>query len=397
MKRILVIGGGQWQIPIIKKIKELGHTVICTNLYENSPAFKFSDHSYIIDILNKNKNLEIAKKHKVHAVISDQTDIAVKTVAYINKKLSLNGNKEDIAELFTNKLRMRNEINIPNIHHPKFKLCKNVQDVINFFEKIQVPIILKPLDNQSSRGLEFVDSLLNIKDKVKTTLMYCHNKQFLAEEFIGGIELTVEGYKSRLAKHESYAVSKKTHFKNTIGVASSLQYQQKFDEFNINILKEINNQIFKNINFGITHTEYKLYKGKFYLVEAAIRGGGTKVSSLITPLMSGYDTNSFLIKEALGENILLEKTVKTENTISLNFFNFKEGVVKEITGIDILKNNENILDYSLEFEIGSYIKSPTDDRSRSGYYIIKANDIEELKKISKEIQKNILISYKGLL
>lgn len=51
--------------------------------------------------------------------------------------------------------------------------------------------------------------------------------------------------------------------------------------------------------------EYKYYEGKFYLIEAVIRGGGTKISSLITPTLSGYDSNEFLIKNSLGRNYKL--------------------------------------------------------------------------------------------
>jgi len=152
-KKILVVGGGEWQVPIIQKIKKLGHTVVNTNLYENSPGFSYADFSYVVDVLDREKNLEIAREHNVDAVLTDQSDIAVNTVAYINEKLGLAGLTIEVAELFTNKYRMREELKIKELKHPRYKLCNSLKDLEDFFQELQMPLIIKPTNNQSSRGV----------------------------------------------------------------------------------------------------------------------------------------------------------------------------------------------------------------------------------------------------
>ena len=57
MERVLVIAGGEWQTPLVKKVKELGYEVVNSNLYENSPAFAFADFCEVADVLDKKKNL----------------------------------------------------------------------------------------------------------------------------------------------------------------------------------------------------------------------------------------------------------------------------------------------------------------------------------------------------
>ena len=42
-KRIMIVAGGDWQVPITKKAKEMGLYVISSNLYEDSPAFAYAD------------------------------------------------------------------------------------------------------------------------------------------------------------------------------------------------------------------------------------------------------------------------------------------------------------------------------------------------------------------
>ena len=107
MKKVMVIAGGDWQIELIKKAKQMGNYVICSNLYEDSPAFPYADACEVADVLDKERNLEIAKKYMPDAVISDQSDIAVPTVAYLNEKLGLRGIGTERADIFTDKSVMR--------------------------------------------------------------------------------------------------------------------------------------------------------------------------------------------------------------------------------------------------------------------------------------------------
>ena len=57
MKRVFVIAGGRWQLPLCKKLQELGHEVVCSNLYTDSPAFQYADYAEFADVLDRDKNL----------------------------------------------------------------------------------------------------------------------------------------------------------------------------------------------------------------------------------------------------------------------------------------------------------------------------------------------------
>ena len=101
MKKIMVIAGSKWQIPITKKIKSMGHLPYVVNLYEDSPAFEFAEKSGVMDILDKKTCLEFAEQNNVDAVLSEECDIAMPTVAYIADSLDLPSQSADIIPLFT--------------------------------------------------------------------------------------------------------------------------------------------------------------------------------------------------------------------------------------------------------------------------------------------------------
>ena len=62
MSKIMVIAGGDWQIELIKQAKQMGHYVICSNLYENSPAFSYADACEVANVLDKEKKSRNCKK-----------------------------------------------------------------------------------------------------------------------------------------------------------------------------------------------------------------------------------------------------------------------------------------------------------------------------------------------
>lgn len=380
----MIIAGGDWQVPIIQKAKELGLFVINTNLYENSPGFKYVDVGVVADVLDKKRNLEIAKRYRPDAIVTDQTDIAVPTVSYLCAELNLPGIGVDVAELFTNKFLMREFCRNNGFLNPRYKLCEGIEEVIEFTKSIGFPCVIKPPASQSSRGVYKINSIGEVGEKFKSAIRFSENQKILVEEFIPGIELTVEGFKTE-RRHYALAVSKKGHLKSNTMVASELLYSH-YDKFiDYNSLKKLNEAMVNKMGlpFGITHAEYKFYKGRYYLVEIAARGGGTKISSHIVPLMSGVDVNKLLIRCALGEDIKEIRRKERKIFVILGFFNFKDGKVKEIKGLEKLGENKNIVDYGMNFKVGDVLQPPEDDRARHGYFIAFERSENSIRKIVK--------------
>lgn len=166
-KIILVLAGSQWQIPIVEKIREMGFSSLIINLHEDSPAFKVADYWEVADILDKEKCAAIAEKYAVAGVVSEQFDIAMPTVAYIAKKLSLPALKRSSADFYTNKLSMREFCQTHGFSYPDYALCRTHNEVLDFFNKTMRKINIKPLDSNSSRGLAW--------NLGKKQYFYCEN------------------------------------------------------------------------------------------------------------------------------------------------------------------------------------------------------------------------------
>lgn len=378
MAKIMVVAGGTWQCPIIRLAKSMGHKVLCTNLYKDSPAFIYADESRVANVLDKERNLQIAREFTPDAVLTEQTDIAVPTVAYLAEQLGLKGISVKIASRFTNKYVMRQFVERAGFATPSYRLCYSAED-IKVFWKENGKSIIKPLDSQSSRGIHIINDYENADRYFEDCIQYSNcEKAVLIEQYIEGVEFTVDGLKTE-KEYIVTAISEKEHYSYNVNIARKLLFSQYNENYDYDRLREINEDIVRTMElpFGITHAEYKYSNGKFYLLEIAARGGGTKISSDIVPMVSGINSNEIYLHMLLNQPYQI-KMGRKQNCVLLGFFDFETGKVMEISGLEKAKKLEGIYEIGLEIKTGDSISQALDDRSRCGYYIIYADSKEQL-------------------
>lgn len=392
MPKVMVIAGGEWQCPIVKLIKNMGHYVICTNLYHNSPAFKYADLGIVVDVLNKEENLKIAQKYNPDAVVTEQSDIAVPTVAYVAEELKLKGITTTIAGRFTNKYLMRRYTEKAGFKSPKYKLCLSQDDARTFFKDINTKCIIKPIDSQSSRGVHIINSLEDIDRNFPDTIHYSNaEKAVLIEEYIDGTEFTVDGLKTE-KEYIITAISEKEHYDYNPNIAKRLVFSEKNDLYDYEKLRKINTEMVFSLGlpFGLTHAEYKYSNGNFYLIEIAARGGGTKISSDIVPLVSGINSNEVYLNLVLNKPYTIQVRKRYPYAV-LGFFDFKTGTIVDIRGLEKAKSISGLWDMSLNINIGTVLTHASDDRSRCGHYIIYANSKEQLEERENLLKNTIQV------
>ena len=399
-KTVMVIAGGTWQVPLIKKVKAMGYKVLNSNLYEDSPGFAFSDYTAVADVKDKEKNLEIAEKYKVNAVLTDQSDIAVPTVAYVAEKLGCYTFGEEMAALFTNKFKMRKFCQEKGFPIPEYRLCYTIEDAKEFLRELKKTIVIKPLDSQSSRGVFTIHTEEELEQYFSISESYSNQgKGVLAERYIVGTEFTIDGIMNK-GVHHSLAISQKSHFAYNPNIASKLFFSYDNEYFDYDRLRRQNNELVERtgLKFGLTHGEYKYENGKFYLIEIAARGGGTKIASDIVPFLSGIDTYELLVKNALGESAEVDYSVIEKNKkrcAVLEFLDVESNgkKIKNISGLEQIREIKEVREIQLEFKIGDIVEKAQDDRSRAGFFIVCGETREKTQDVCDQIKKILDIEF----
>ena len=92
MKKLVIIGANNFQLPLIKKAKQLGMETHVFAWEKGAVGREFADYFYPISIIEKELILKEAEKIKPDGIISIGSDLATATVNYVADKLGLIGN-----------------------------------------------------------------------------------------------------------------------------------------------------------------------------------------------------------------------------------------------------------------------------------------------------------------
>ncbi len=145
-------------------------------------------------------------------------------------------------------------------------------------KKFGFPVVIKPINEGSSVNV-FICNKLNLKDKLKKLRVY---KEILIEEFIPGreIQAAILGNKKLGAielkpKRKFYDYEAKYNSKaKTEHIIPVDLTKKKFNEL-MNISLKVHNLLGCK---GVTRSDFKYYKNKFYLLETNTQPGMTKLS-----------------------------------------------------------------------------------------------------------------------
>ena len=192
------------------------------------------------------------------------------------------------------KIYLKNNILTPNFI--KFKFNNNFINSKNFLinveKKLKFPVVIKPINEGSSVNV-FICSKKNFLKNLKKLIEY---KEILIEEFIGGREIQVAIMGNRKLgaielkpKRKFYDYQAKYNVKAKTKHIIPVDLEKK----NYNKVMNIAFKAHKLIGCkGVTRSDFKFYKNKFYLLETNTQPGMTKLS--LVPEIANYCGMKFI-------------------------------------------------------------------------------------------------------
>lgn len=368
MKKLAIIGASYLQLPLVLKAKQMGIETHCFAWQEAAVCKDISDFFYPISILEKELILEKCKEISIDGITTIATDMAVPTICYVAEHLSLNSNSYSSSIAATNKIEMRNAFVIGNCNVPKF--IKVTDSSVNL-EGFQYPLIVKPSDRSGSRGVTKIDKKEELQSAIIIALEASFVKTALVEQFIEGIEVSVEAI-SWNGKHTVIAITDKITTNAPYFVELAHHQPSRLSQ---DILTKIKQQTIKcldalEINYGASHSEFKITKkGEVYVIEVGARMGGDFIGSHLVPLSTGYDFLKGVIDVALNQ-FAEPKTTKSEYS-GVYFLS------KETEKIMPFLKKKNTFDVQKEI-FSKDLKKISNSNDRSGYLIYQSNERIEL-------------------
>lgn len=397
MKKVLILGAGRGQIPVIELCKKLNCQVSVASPEGNYPGFKLADKCIFEDVQNKEKLLEYAEQNGIQGVLTDQLDEGVSTAAYICEKLGLPGIGYDTALKFTNKYIMRQEASKAGICVPGFVMASSVHEAVSASSELRYPLVIKPVDSSASRGIVKVNEPCDLEFAVENALRRSFSKKVILEEFIQGVEFVAESYTHDYVT-TNLMVGFRTYFnvENAFIPSSTVFCDALSSDRGIeHEIQEANRKLVSSfgLKFGITHGEfiYSPVERKVYLVEIAARGGGVFISSDLIPLTCGVNANQLLVNDALG---ISQKSEIVLRRGAAGYFCYllPRGKIASISGVDAVSKIPGVHHaYFDNIAIGMEILDARDKSARKGPVIIFGKTKENCMKTAESVRKTLRI------
>ena len=288
-KKILVLSGGISKERLISL--DTGKQV----------ANELKKNRYVVKICEPNhsllKNIKLFKPdiifNALHGQFGEdgyiQTILETQKIPYTHSGVIASSIAMD--KEISKKIFIKNKILTPK--YIKFDYKKNKTSIIKVIEKkLKFPVVIKPINEGSSVHV-YICTKKNIVKNLKVLSIY---NQVLIEEFIAGreIQVAIMGTKTlgaieleprrKFYDYEAkYNSNAKT--KHIIPVSIGKKDLQKITTITRKVHQLIGCK-------GVTRSDFKFYKGKFYLLEINTQPGMTKLS--LVPEIANYIGISFI-------------------------------------------------------------------------------------------------------
>ena len=392
MKKLLILGAGVYQVPLIKTAKDMGIYTIAASIPGNYPGFELADKVYYENTTDYRKILSIARREEVDGIVTAGTDVAVITIGKVCDALGLKGLSFEAAEYATDKLLMKQCYEKHGVRSAKFRRV-SFDDVnyANIISDLTLPVMFKSVDSSGSRGIVKVDSPEEFDEARNIVLENTRSDYFIVEEFIEGEEFGAQAFVQDgklefILPHGDYV------FKGDTGVPTG-----HFAPFDLSkdILADAREQLTAaaramQLNNCAINADFILKDGKTYVLELGGRSGATCLAELVS-IYYGFDYYKKIIGVAIGEKVNFgntETAAGVPNASSL--------LMSDKDGIIVSQRNDNdpdpdIVEVQFDFKPGDQVHKFRVGPHRIGHVITKGKSLDEAVSLLHKALDNISI------
>ncbi len=383
----IVLGGTNPHKELIRNLKNRGYYTILIDYNESPPAIFDADEHIRESTLDKEKVLEIAKKRNACLVISACIDQANVTACYVAEKLNLpRPYSYNTALSVTNKKLMKDIMVSNGIQTSKHFTVGQLGEIDS--SVLKFPLIVKPIDGNSSKGVRKAINQKELKTYLKDALNLSRNDTAIIEEFKEGKEIGVDCFIKdkeviilRTRERHKMIVDKD----NPIQQIQSAFWPADLSDDCMTKLNLIFNKIAEIFNLDNTPllVQAIVENENINIIEFAPRiGGGENYKNI--KLYSGFDIIDSAVNSFLGIPVNIDKKIglnksneKEKFCVKSDYFETvfiyaKPCTLGKVIGLEELLKKKAIEYYCIYKETGNVLGKDLSSNNRVGSFIVKS-------------------------
>ena len=390
-KKIMILGAGRYQVPLIRKAAEMGLTTVVVSRAGFYPGFRIADKIYEIDTKDAKAILLAAKKEGIDGIVTAGTDVAVRSIGYVCDELGLCGISAKAAEIVTDKAKMKEAFR-GIVSTSDFLIVRSVEEAYDAADKLGYPVMVKACDVSGSRGVTKAESPSDLQSSWDSAVKASGSSHFIVEKYEAGEEIGVDAYVEggEIRLFMPHRKMNRQVGNVTVPVGHAFPCGKSPE-----IIRRIRTELEHILQAtGMDHCAVNCdmvirQDGSVSVLEAGGRCGATCIPELIE-LHTGVDFYRLLILSALGEKTDCREVFRKPCAARL-IFSDTDGFIEDIDRKKLRELSARCHELSLDFSVGDHVFALHDGTDRIGQVLISDPDSSLAERIADEAEKAVVI------
>ena len=396
-KKLMLLGGLRYLLPVIEEAHKLGAYVITADYLPDNIAHKYSDEYCNVSIIDKDAVLAKAKELKIDGILSHAVDPGVVSAAYVAEQMGLPFQTSyKAACILQDKSLFRQFLMDNGFNSPHAKGYANAEDALKDVDYFNWPVIVKPVDSAGSKGVTKVVDSKDLPSAIDFALDCSISKNFIVEDFLDIVGyqssadiFTVDGKLAYPAYSDQlFDKDAANPYTPAIEIWPASMKHSYQDDLTAQLQRLFT---LLEVKTGIYNVESRVCSnGKAYIMEVSPRGGGNRIAEL-QDMATGQSLIRTEICKALSLPIEEIKTPEYDG-VWCNYI-LHSSVEGTLESININPDFEQkyIKDKGFIVEKGDHIVPFTGANTSLGTLFLRAETREELDRVLENINNNVRI------
>ena len=395
-RKILVFGAGDHHQMLIRACKNLGYFTIVTDPQEKTLFGHLADKFVVLAPDDYDGHRRLIREEGIEGLATCAMETPLMMMAKLAEEFGLIFPSSEVILHARNKYLMKQrflEHGVPCARGIRVRSREELEEID--FSHWAFPLIIKPVDAYSSRGVFRALNKEELFAYYPETRKFSSGGDVLVEEFLEGPEVSVESItfqgKTTVIQITDHII---TPYPRTVELE---HYQPSYLPDSVH--RQIKEVVIKahqaiGIDNSGSHAELKITAQGPKMLEIASRLGSDHMSSYLPLLSTGVDMNQAIAQVAMGEAPDLE--VKHRQFSGIRYYTWEPGKrVKKTFPIDQLLRNPLVTHAALKVQEGDILPEITESSKRHAYFITcgdtKDQLLQRMDLLTEEISKLVVV------
>ena len=307
-KKIMLLGGIHYLLPVIKAAHEQGYYVITADNVPGNIAHKYSDEYVNVSIVDNEAVLKAVQEKQIDGIISFGVDHGVVAAAYVQEKMGLPsmGPYESVV-ILQNKDLFRAFLQEHGFNCPKSKGYSTIEEALADTDWLTWPMIVKPTDSAGSKGVTRVDRIQDYEEAVKYAFEKSIKGHIIVEQYlekVGCSSDTDSFLQDGKWRFMSFNAQRFDANAANPYAPSAYTWPSTFPEHEAYLTSELQRLMdLLHMQTSVFNIETRIASdGKPYIMECTPRGGGNRLCEMLR-YATGVDMITAQVRAAVGDPV----------------------------------------------------------------------------------------------